>query len=175
MSFLEFLHAHHTYALDGFFKFITRLGDKGIFWIILGLLFIIFAKNKKTGACILIALIFGVVFGNLILKNLVERGRPFWENPSLQLIIKAPTDYSFPSGHSVSSFGASTALFKNKRTLGKFFIVLAGLVAFSRLYLSVHYISDVLCGVALGVFFGNISPVVYDKLFGKSSEDEDKT
>ena len=163
MQFIEFLYAHHTPFLDRFFSLITVLGNKGIFWIALGLLFFILAKKKKTGACMLIALLLGAVFGNLIIKNIVMRSRPFWVNPGLQLIIKSPSDYSFPSGHTLSSFGASVALYKNRKTLGRIFIVVAALVAFSRLYLSVHYPSDVICGMAMGIFFGNISPVLYEK------------
>ena len=163
MRFIELLYENHTHFWDVFFKFFTKLGDKGIFWIIIGLLLFIFAKNKKTGACVLIALILGVIFGNLIVKNLAARSRPFWENPALQLIIKEPADYSFPSGHTIASFGSGTAVFKNKKKLGVIFIILAALIGFSRLYLSVHYPTDVVLGMAMGIFIGNISPVIYDK------------
>lgn len=163
MNFIMFLYEHHTEGLDLFFKTVTKLGDKGIFWIVIGLLLLISVKHRKMGACMLIALVLGFIFGNLIIKNAVMRSRPFWENSALQLIINSPHDYSFPSGHTLASFGAATAVFKNKRNLGKIFLVIAALIGFSRLYLSVHYPTDVIFGMALGIFFGNISPKIYDK------------
>lgn len=137
---------------------ITMLGDAGIVWIVLTLILLIPKKTRRTGASMAVALVLCVIFGNIIIKNLVARPRPFdMERYALakeHLLIAAPTDYSFPSGHTLSSVAASTALFKDHSVWGFLAFVLALTIAFSRLYLQVHYPSDVLAGLILGFLLG---------------------
>lgn len=94
------------------------------------------------------------VIGNLILKNLVARSRPFFFNTAVDLLISVPTDYSFPSGHTMSSFTAAVILYHADKRLGIPALILAFLIAFSRLYLYVHFPSDVIAGALIGIAIG---------------------
>lgn len=96
----------------------------------------------------------GVLVGNVCLKNLIARPRPCWLDDSVKLLIPIPTDYSFPSGHTLSSVVGATVLTKTNRRFDWAAIPLAALIAFSRLYLFVHYPSDILAGAVLGVAIG---------------------
>ena len=95
--------------------------------------------------------------GNVFLKNFVARPRPCWLDSSVRLLIANPTDYSFPSGHTLSSVIGATILTKTDRRFGYAAIPLAALIAFSRLYLYVHFPSDVLAAAVLGVLIGKVS------------------
>lgn len=144
--------------LDTVMPKITILGDMGIVWIILTLILLIPKKTRRTGAGMAVALVLCLIFGNGIIKNLVARPRPFdmakYTVAKENLLIPAPTDWSFPSGHTMSSVAASTALFKDHTVWGFLAFVLALTIAFSRLYLQVHYPSDVLAGLILGFLMG---------------------
>ena len=142
--------------LDGLMPAITRLGDAGAIWIALALVLLCFPKWRKTGLTIALALGMGLLLCNLTLKPLVGRIRPYDYQLQhfgrvIQLLIAAPSDYSFPSGHTIASFEAATVLLIGSRKWGIIAMVLAALIAFSRLYLYVHYPTDVLTSVALGI------------------------
>ena len=140
--------------LDAAMPIITHLGDGGIFWIALALIFLCLPKYRKTGLTMGLALLFGLILCNLLLKPLVGRIRPFdyqlLQGNVIHLLIDAPKDFSFPSGHTIASFEAATVLLIRHRRFGAPAMVLAALVAFSRLYLYVHYPTDVLASVLLG-------------------------
>ena len=121
---------------------ITRLGDAGIIWIILTVLLLIIPKTRKTGVIMMAALLVDVLLCNVLIKNLVARTRPFDVNTAVQLLVAKPRDYSFPSGHTAASFASVTALY------------LAVLIALSRLYLYVHYPTDIIGGVVFGSLSG---------------------
>ena len=144
--------------MDGFWTAITRLGDAGMIWIALAIILLIPKKTRRAGRAALIALAVGALITNVALKNVVERIRPYETIPGLVRLIEAQPDFSFPSGHSCASFAAAFALFKTlpgKRKIWKILcIVLAVLIAFSRLYVGVHYPSDVLAGILIGIFAG---------------------
>lgn len=144
--------------MDGFWTAITRLGDAGIIWIALAIILLIPKKTRRAGIAALIALAVGALITNAALKNIVERVRPYETIPGLMRLIEAQPDFSFPSGHSCASFAAAFALFKTfpgKRKIWKILcIILAALIAFSRLYVGVHYPSDVLAGILIGIFAG---------------------
>ena len=147
-SILLFIQEHIRQEwMDGF---ITRLGDAGIIWIALAIILLIPKKTRRAGIAALIALAVGALITNAALKNIVERIRPYETIPGLVRLIEAQPDFSFPSGHSCASFAAAFALFKTlpgKRKIWKILcIILAALIAFSRLYVGVHYPSDVLAG-----------------------------
>lgn len=130
---------------------ITRLGDGGMIWIILALALLINPKTRKTGAALAAALALEALCSNLILKPLVARIRPCDINPAVQLLIPRPDDFSFPSGHTGFSFAGAAVLFFHKSRLRIPALILAGLIGFSRLYLYVHYPTDVLAGAGLGI------------------------
>ena len=136
---------------------ITRLGDAGIIWIILTVLLLIIPKTRKTGVIMMAALLVDVLLCNVLIKNLVARTRPFDVNTAVQLLVTKPQDYSFPSGHTAASFASVTALYlAGEKKLWKIALVLAVLIAFSRLYLYVHYPTDVLGGIITGAIAGYI-------------------
>lgn len=149
-QFLYWLQAHRTGWLDWLMPKITALGDTGIFWILLGIILVFMVRTRRIGLSMLVSIVIGAVIGNLILKNLIARDRPCWIDSQVVLLIENPKDYSFPSGHTLVSFeGAVSILLKNKRW-GIAALVLACLIACSRLYLFVHFPTDVLFGAALG-------------------------
>lgn len=138
---------------------ITILGDHGQFWILLSLCLLIPRKTRKIGICCLAALLLSLLCTNLCLKNLVRRARPFQQYPQLVPLIPAPRDFSFPSGHTSSSFAAAVACFLGFREQGRWLpavppLILAALIGFSRLYLGVHFPTDVLTGCLVGCAAG---------------------
>ena len=139
--------------LDCVMPKLTALGNDGAIWIALGLALLPFRRFRRLGAVLLVGLAAGALIGNGVLKNVVARPRPCWLNP-VPLLIPVPTDYSFPSGHALSSFLAATVLTRAHRRFGYLALPLALLIAFSRLYLYVHFPSDVLFGALLGALLG---------------------
>ena len=142
-------------AFNMFFPKITLLGNAGIFWILLTLVLLAVPKTRKAGICSAIALIFSGILNNLLLKPIVNRTRPYEIVEGLRLIGKKPIDASFPSGHTAASFASATALSRyipKKYSVALF--VLALFIAFSRLYIGVHYPTDVLFGLADGIVLG---------------------
>ena len=138
-------------------QLITHLGDAGIIWIILTIVMLLIPKTRKSGVIMAAALIVDVILCNVILKNLIARVRPYDVNTAVQLLVAKPKDFSFPSGHTAASFASVTALYlAGEKKLWKIALVLAVLIAFSRLYLYVHYPTDVLGGIITGAIAGYI-------------------
>ncbi len=154
LSILNIIHSISCSFLDYIFVFITHLGDKGMLWILLGLCLCFSKRYRNAGLCMLLALLINFVICNLSLKPLVARIRPYEYVSDINLLINTPSDFSFPSGHSSSSFAAAFGLWLNNRKWGRVCLVIAGMIAFSRLYLFVHFPSDVLAGIILGIFSG---------------------
>lgn len=136
---------------------ITMFGDGGIFWIACAVILLCIPKTRKTGLGMAFALIMGLVVCNITLKPLVHRIRPYDFQEQLGVVIPLLTermhDYSFPSGHTIASFEAATVLLINNKKLGIPAMILAVLIAFSRLYLYVHYPTDVIFSVFAGILF----------------------
>ena len=152
-AILDFIQANmRSPLLDTIMPYITHLGGVGILWIILSLVLICIRKYRRDGATTAVAIILCFIFCNFLLKNIVARPRPFDINTAAELLIKPPTDYSFPSGHTAAAFAtALTLLLCKNKLLGIPMLILAILIAFSRLYLYVHFPSDVLGGLILGI------------------------
>ncbi len=139
--------------LTGVMRFITSLGDGGIIWIVLAAVFICTKRYRKTGTAMAVALLIGYLVTNLILKNLVMRVRPYDAIAGLQALIGPLRDSSFPSGHATSSIAAGFVVLRGSpRYIGIPAFVLAVLICLSRLYLGVHYPTDVLAGALIGLF-----------------------
>lgn len=141
--------------LDFLMPIITLLGDAGIFWIALAVLALFFPKYRKMGLSMGVSLLIGVLLCNVALKPLVGRIRPYdyqleHFGKEIALLIPAQHDFSFPSGHTIASFEAAVAITLYHKKLGIPALVLACLIAFSRLYLYVHYPTDVFASVVLG-------------------------
>ena len=139
--------------MDGFWKFITMLGNSGWFWIAVSLLLIVPKKTRGIGITALIALAVGALITNVALKNIIARTRPYELIDGLVLMIEKQSDFSFPSGHTCASFAASVVYLKMMpKRYGVPFVVLAVLITFSRLYVGVHFPTDVLGGLMIGIF-----------------------
>ena len=149
--------------LDIIMPKITVLGNKGMIWVVTALIMLCFSRTRKTGLATGTACIGCLITGNLILKNIVARARPCWIEEHLMLIA-IPDDYSFPSGHTMASFAAATVLWKMNRKVGTAAYILAVLIAFSRLYLYVHFPTDVICGALIGIFCGWLSGLLWQKV-----------
>ncbi len=141
--------------LDFLMPKITALGNGGIIWIIAAFVLMTYERYAKIGYAILLALIMGVAVGNVILKHLFARPRPCWVNQTVTLLIREPSDYSFPSGHTLSSTAATVVLLNTMPLLGFAALILSSLIIFSRMYLYVHYPSDILGGIMLGMIVAN--------------------
>ncbi|MEY8352269.1 phosphatase PAP2 family protein [Lachnospiraceae bacterium 54-53] len=153
---LYFLQSLRTPWLDAFMKGITGLGDHGIFWIITGSVLLCFKKTRTAGLCVIFSLAAGYIAGNTVLKNLVARERPCWIDTGVPLLVRNPRDYSFPSGHTLSAFEGSVSIWLYHRRWGVPFLILAGLIAFSRMYLFVHFPTDILGGMILGILIARL-------------------
>lgn len=141
--------------LNPVMKAITHLGDAGIFWILLTVILLCFKKTRRAGIVSALALILSLVVNNLCLKNLVDRTRPYELIEGLKILVAKPADASFPSGHSGASFAAATAIFPwVSRRYGVPLLILAALIALSRLYVGVHFPTDVLAGTVIGILLG---------------------
>ena len=141
--------------LDAIMPVITVLGDAGIFWIALAVVFLLIPKHRKMGLSMGLALMMGVVLCNMILKPAVGRIRPYdyqleFFQRTIPLLIERQHDFSFPSGHTIASFEAAVAMLICNKKLGIPAMILAVLIAFSRMYLYVHYPTDVIASVILG-------------------------
>ena len=137
-------------------KMITKLGGLGFIWIVLCLFLLCFKKTRQAGVAGLFALVLSLIINNAILKKLVARTRPYEVIDGLKLLTKNATDFSFPSGHSASAFAAAAAICKTQKGSKWRWIVLIGAVcmALSRLYIGIHYPSDVICGALSGTLCG---------------------
>lgn len=156
-GFVLWINGIHTAFLDSALLFITRLGDRGLIWILISICLLFSRKTRPYGILTLASLLLVSILGVGILKNLIQRPRPYEAIEGLNLLIRLPSDpFSFPSGHSGSSFAAASmiaAAFRGRAPAPAAAAwILAGLIVFSRLYLMVHYPTDVLGGMALGLF-----------------------
>lgn len=141
-----------TDLLDKIFLFFTKLsGSIGQLWLIIGVALLFFKETRKTGAAVLVSFICVLLFGELLLKHLVMRMRPCQVDTAFPMLIDRPTSSSFPSTHSAFAFGTATVIFMKYKKAGIAALIVAALVAFSRLYLFVHFPTDVLCGIVLGI------------------------
>lgn len=139
--------------MEGFWKCITMLGDSGWFWIVLSIVLMIPRQTRWIGITSLTALVIGALITNVTLKNLVARTRPYEVIEELLLLIEKQSDFSFPSGHTCASFAAAGVYWRMMpKKYGIPLMILAALIAFSRLYVGVHYPSDVLAGLVIGLF-----------------------
>ena len=165
LKILDFIQETFRCAfLDWFMPLVTKLGDAGIFWIIVAVILLITKKYRKVGAMMGVALIMGLLVVNCGIKPLVDRVRPYdMPGVNIDLLVDRLHDGSFPSGHTVACFEASVVLMLNDKRLGIPALVIAVLVSLSRLYLYVHYPTDVLTSVVLGTAFAFLAVKIVNK------------
>lgn len=137
--------------MDNIMPKISSLGNAGLIWIIFTIVMLLFKNTRKYGYTCGLSLIIMLFTGNIFIKNIVCRLRPFQIRDYINLIINPPLDSSYPSGHTYASFAFATALLCCNKKLGIPAIILACMISFSRLYLYVHFPSDVFCGILIGI------------------------
>ena len=164
LAILNFIQQLRCEALDAIMVFVSWTGNHGTVWILLAVLLLLFKKQQRHGLSAACALILDLVSCNLILKPLIGRVRPFAYNQAVELLVVPPLDASFPSGHTAASFAVVFALKASGSSLWKPALVWAVLMAFSRLYLYVHWPTDVLGGIALGALVGWLGAKLVEKL-----------
>ena len=192
LRILDFIQSLRTPFGDVAMLFISKLGNTGMIWIILALVLLIIPKTRNYGILVTEALLADVILCDGILKHLFRRVRPCDINIAVQLIIPRPKDFSFPSGHTACSVAVSTALFlvrekgptaesqqdRVRRLMGKLWIpvwILTAVIAFSRMYLYVHYPTDILGGIVTGLAAGYIGFRVTEKLRVHTQNRQNKT
>ncbi len=165
LKLLDMIQGLRNPVLDKVMPVITSLGNAGAIWILLTLLLLLIPKTRRSGWIMALALCADVILCNGVLKNLFMRIRPCDVNQTVQLLIARPSDFSFPSGHTAASFAAVAALYlAEEKLLFKGALALAVLIAFSRLYLYVHYPTDVLGGMAVGIVSGYLGYWAWGKV-----------
>lgn len=179
IQILHWFETLHNPITNPIFYVITTLGNAGWFWIVLAVLMltVLPKKYKKAGLTMAISLILSLIFCNGIMKHLWARPRAFWvvgqnfvvgnEFENLYGIFNSIHDYSFPSGHSSASFAAAVSIFMWRKKEGSAALVLAALIAFSRLYFTVHYPTDVLVGTITGALYGVAAYFIVKALMNK--------
>ncbi len=169
-ALLEFFHKLNVGSLgwlfDPILEFVSFLGDDGICLIILSLFLMVFKKTRKVGAAMLGGIIIGALFTNITIKPIVARPRPFQASELYnQWFVDAGShivgEKSFPSGHTTSAMAAMTGLFftTNKKVSWTAFIF-AIVMGISRIYLCVHYPSDVVGGLIIGFVAGLLAGII---------------
>ena len=153
LSILMFVQEHLRSAVgNAVMVFITHLGDGGWLWIAIGVLLLFFKKTRIAGFSVLISLAINAFFTNITLKDLIARPRPFHVSEAIVPLIAHPSSFSFPSGHTSGSLTAALALYKTTpKKYGIPAVILASLIGVSRIYIGVHYPTDVLGGVAVAI------------------------
>ena len=189
LPILDWIQANlQSPLMDTIWPIITLFGDAGIFWMVWATLLLFIPKYRRTGLGMWFALAMGLLICNITLKPLVGRIRPYdfqiqelgrtWNDllAGGELLVDLPHDFSFPSGHTIASFEAATVLLLNSPAMGIPAMILAVLIAFSRMYLYVHYPTDVIFSVFAGILFAIIGNLIAKKIplgkFGKKGKYE---
>ena len=162
LEFLHFLQGIHNPILDKIMVCITNLGANGLVILLILIGLAVFPRTRKIGVTALAAFLIAYSIVNIGLKPFINRCRPCWLEPSVKLLIDTPHSFSFPSGHSNSFFAIAGAVFLRNKKIGIPCLAVASLVAFSRLYLFVHWPTDVLGGMVTGLFGAVISYVIIE-------------
>ncbi len=172
LNVFQWVQTIQTPILSAILKVITTLGEGGIIFILLALGLLITKKYRKAGFAMIIALAVMVVCNNLVLKEIFARPRPFnitydWWNEIYRFpeIVSRPDSYSFPSGHTSSAFAAAVALLWYDRKIGIPTTIFAFIMGFSRIYVEVHYCTDVLAGLVVGIIYAVIGVLLAKVLY----------
>lgn len=165
IKILDFIQEYLRFDfLDHFMVSITRLADGGILWIVLAAMLVCFKQTRKMGITLSLSLIFGLFVCNVCLKNVVARIRPYDINTDVILLLERLKDFAFPSGHTVCSFEAATVIYLFNKQWGRAVFVLSSVIAFSRMYLYMHYPTDVLAGAVIGIAMGLLALCVVNSV-----------
>ena len=153
-ALLDAIQTIRSGFIDRLMVFFTHLGDKRFIWILAAAVLLCIRRYRQCAVTMLFGLFMQVLIGNHLLKNIFCRSRPCWISPIDDMLVRIPRDYSFPSGHTMSCFTAATILMLYDKRLGIPAFIIGSIIAFSRLYLYVHFPIDVLGGAVLGIILG---------------------
>ncbi len=172
-SILLFIQNHLRFEwASGMIMRYTALGDGGLLWIGICLLFLCFKRTRRAGLLALLAMLLGLFFNNILLKNLVSRPRPWLSVPGLLPLMEPPDPLSFPSGHTCAAFASAGVWLRTlpRRWMKAASVSAAALMGFSRMYIGVHYPTDVLAGMCVGLLCAWAVLLFYRKKFGTISK-----
>lgn len=170
-SILYAIQNLHCDFLDRFILLLTKIaGSYGEIWLIVAAVLLIFKKIRKSGAAILLSYAIVFIVGQYVLKDMIARPRPCHIDQTIKLLIERPSSYSCPSTHSAWAFAAAASVWLNHRKGSIAVIIAAVLIAFSRLYLFVHFPTDVLFGIVLGAAAGVGSALLVNKCSKRIAE-----
>ena len=167
---MQIHNAAHNGIFDIVMPYISAAGNNGIIWIAFSVVLLFNRKYRYIGVLCIAALDITSICGEGIIKNIVQRPRPFNEIHGVQLLINKPTSWSFPSGHTASSFTVFWIIFRELKTLAVPVFITAAAIAFSRMYLLVHYPSDIAGGIILGIFCAEIVIRIYYRIYLKGNK-----
>lgn len=164
---MEWVQAHlHAGWSDPIFIFLSLLGEAAVVWLVPALVLCGCKRQRTGGMMVICAVALAFLVGNVVLKNMVMRVRPYVQFPDFtQLLIPEPGAYSFPSSHSATSFAAAAVFACVYPKLRVWAYLLAGLIALSRVVLFVHYPTDVLAGAALGICMGYVAMYGFQRIY----------
>lgn len=163
---LNFIQEHIKNSfLDTTMVFITKLGNAGFIFLVLTVVFLLMKKTREIGLTLAVSQLLGLLIVNIILKPSIARIRPYEINQSIELLINKLKDYSFPSGHTYVSFAFATGIFLYNKKYGILAYIFAFLMGFSRLYLYVHFPTDVLFGALIGIGTSLIAYFIIKKFY----------
>ena len=157
---------------DKLFVYISIAGDRALLWMITAVVLLFFKKTRPAGFLTLAVLLFELIVSEVFVKTAVQRQRPFVEY-GFKILVQPPPSFSFPSGHALSSFSSAVVFFHFIGRKARPFIAVAVLISFSRIYLLVHYPSDVLAGALLGILTAFFAVRIYERSVvatGKNSQ-----
>lgn len=179
VAIYQFVDSIMNTTLNVIMTIITHMGDTpGIVWCVLGICLLIPRKTRKLGVLLFAGLAISSLINNVCLKEFIQRPRPYNLDPAVWAdagykyvwpnLIKQSSSWSFPSGHTSTSIGAAFALLlgcrKKELAVGIPAFILSLLVGFSRIYVHVHYPTDVIGGAIVGLVAGLITYVLFKKL-----------
>lgn len=165
LAILYAIQGLHRDWLNPIMIFLSAIGEAGMIWIMISIVLAVIPRTRRCGLTMLAAMALSFLLGNCLLKNLIARPRPCAVDPGIQLLVPFPSEYSFPSGHTLNGFTAAVTIFLHYRRIGIAALLLAGTIAFSRLYLFVHYPTDILGGLALGIADACLTVLLVKKYF----------
>lgn len=149
-----FSKQYHHKKLNSLMIVISNLGDFGLIWLVCITLATLYPKGHISAQRMLFALLLATILGQLLIKSIVKRLRPCQQFPEVPILIQRPNDSSFPSGHTTSSFAVAVVVCFYNLAVGLFALFFACIMGISRLYLFVHYLSDILMATVLGISIG---------------------
>ncbi len=164
-TILDYIQKQRTPMLDKLMPCVSMMGKLSLIWVLIAGACLCFKRSRKAGRSLTVNLIFDLIAANGIIKPIVCRLRPCVLNSSVELLTKVPFDASFPSGHTLYAFAAATVLMRYHKWYGLAAYLFACLMGFSRLYLYVHFPTDVLLGAVFGILFALFTAWLEKQLF----------